>query len=103
MTAVQGALARRSEELERELTEAREQQTASAEILSAISGSPKDVQRVFDAVAKSAARLSAYDAAVLLVDGDVLRVVGHHGPMPTAGPLGKGTLPLTRAMVLGRA
>ena len=54
--------------------EALEQQTATAEILRGISSSPADIQPVFDAIARSAARLcGAPVAAVVLVDGDMLR------------------------------
>ena len=74
---------RTSEELERELAEAREQQAATAEILRVISSLPTDVQPVFDTIARSAARLcEALDVMVLRVDGDVLRLVAHYGPMP---------------------
>jgi signal transduction histidine kinase len=74
---------RTSEELERDLAEAREQQAATAEILRVISSSPTDVQPVFDTIARSAARLcEALDVMVLRVDGDVLRLVAHYGPMP---------------------
>ena len=69
------------ESLRRALTEALEQQTATAEILRVISSSPTDVQPVMDAVAASAARLcGATDAAVRRVHGDFLETVAVHGP-----------------------
>src|SRR6185295_1908082 len=65
-----------------QVTEALEQQTATSDILRVISNSPTDVQPVFDTVAASAARLcDAYDAAIHRLDGDVLRLVGHEGPI----------------------
>src|SRR5215470_16136394 len=84
------------EELRRELAEAREQQAATAEILRVISSSPMDLQRVFAEIATSAARLcDAYDAVIRQVDGELLRLVAHHGPIPTIPvlPLRRGTLP----------
>jgi signal transduction histidine kinase len=73
------------EELRRELAEAREQQAAAAEILRVISNSPMDLQGVFAEIAASAARLcDASDAVIRKVDGEVLRVVAHHGPIPRA-------------------
>src|SRR5262245_61703799 len=78
-----------------ELAEAREQQSATAEILRVISSSPSDLQHVFAEIAAGAARLcDAYDAAIRQVDGDRLRLVAHHGPIPPAGrmPLSRGVL-----------
>ena len=90
---------RLAEALERE-AEALEQQTATAEILRVISRSPTDVQPVFAAVLTSAARLcDAFDAVILQVDGDRLRIVAHEGPIPTT-PV--GALPL-RGTAAGRA
>src|SRR5262245_29774899 len=90
---------RRIQELTNELAEEREQRTATAEILRVISSSPTDPQRVFSVIAASAARLcDAYDALIRQVDGEVLRIVGHHGPIPAAG-----TLPLTRGLPPARA
>jgi signal transduction histidine kinase len=72
------------EERNRTITEALEQQTATAEILAVISSSPTDVQPVLDAVASSAARLcGAADALILRVEGELMRRVAHFGPMPS--------------------
>src|SRR4029077_12347547 len=79
----------------RELQESLEYQTATGEVLNVISRSPTDVQPVFDAIAKSAAKLcDAIDAVVLRVDGDSLRFVAHYGPMPVLDviPLDRGTV-----------
>jgi GAF domain-containing protein len=65
-----------------DLTESLEQQTASGEILSVISGSPTVVQPVLDVIVRTAVTLCAsYDAVILLRDGDDLRIAAHHGPM----------------------
>src|SRR5262249_14827229 len=68
-----------------------------AEILKVISGSPMDLQRVFAEIAMSAARVCAFDATIHQVDGDLLRVVAHLGPIPVAG-----TLPLSRGALTAR-
>src|SRR5262245_1993798 len=92
------ALKRELEAKSRELAEAREQQAATAGVLAAISSSPADLHRVFAEIAVSAARLcDAYDATIFQVDGDLLRLVAHHGSIPQ-----DNTLPLTREVVTGR-
>ncbi len=65
----------------RDLTEALEQQTASAEILRVIRSSPTDIEPVLDAVAQSATRLcEAYDATIVSRrESSALAV--HHGPI----------------------
>src|SRR5262245_40846356 len=96
-------LKRELEAKTRELAEAREQQSATAGILAAISSSPADLQRAFDEIAASAARLcDAYDATILKVDGNALRIVAHHGSIPPA-PAEQNVLPLIRGVLTGRA
>ena len=90
----------------RELADAREQQAATAEILAALSNLPSDPFRVFAEIAVSAARLcDARDATIFQVDGNVLRVVAHHGLIPQPIPQSPGmpSLPLVRGAFNGRA
>jgi len=73
------ALEQRNAELHesnRQVTEALEQQTATAEVLRVIASSPTQLQDVLNTLTVTAARLcGAEHAAVQVPDGDVLRVV----------------------------
>jgi signal transduction histidine kinase/putative methionine-R-sulfoxide reductase with GAF domain len=85
--------------LTRELAEAREQQTATSEILGAVARSSTDVQVVLDSVCQSAAQLcEAYDASIWRPDGDRLVLVSHHGPITQVE-----SVPLARGSVIGRS
>jgi signal transduction histidine kinase len=97
---------RLAESLEREkstgraLSEAREQQTATSEILQVIASSPTDVQPVLDALIESVGRLcEAADSFLLLVEGDQLRVAALH-PSVEGGVISN---PIQRGWVAGRA
>jgi signal transduction histidine kinase len=88
-------------DLEKRLAEAQEQYAATAQILHVISSSPTDLQPVLDAVAKSAAQLCAsYDASIFRLDGEILRLVAHHGPVDTPPSF---VMPAVRGLVGGRA
>ena len=78
-------LERKVDERTTELTEALEQQTATAEVLEVISSSPTDVQPVFDAIAERAAKLcDAKIAGVARFDGELVHLVAFHGASPEA-------------------
>jgi GAF domain-containing protein len=84
----------------RELEEALTYQTGSSKILSVIASSPTDVGPVLKAIVESACELcEAYDAIVLLKDGDDLRFNAHHGPIPIAVE----KWPINRNWAAGRA
>src|SRR5262249_51577640 len=93
-------------ELERALSEALDQQAATAEILGIISNSPTDAQPVFDAIAVNALRLcDARGAVVVRYDGALLRVVAHHNLSPEAVDRTKQRYPRVpdRGLPIGRA
>ena len=69
--------------LRRELDEAREQQTATAEVLKVISSSTFDLQTVFDRMAENAVRLcGAGHAYIFQFDGKLLRAVAAYNVGP---------------------
>jgi len=83
-----------------ELTVAREQQIATADVLKVIASSPGEVGSALQAVVESACKLcNAYDANVVLKIGDDLHYSAHHGPIPT----GREPRPLSREWVTGRS
>jgi signal transduction histidine kinase len=90
-------LKREVERLGGALTEALEQQTATAEILRVIASSPTDLQPVMAAVAENAARLcGANDAMILRVENNMLLPAAVFGRMPSV------SVPLSRRTPGGR-
>ena len=98
--ADQAVIAIENVRLFKELKESLEQQTATSEILGVIASSPTDIQPVLDTIAENAARVcGSYDAMIRLVQGDLLHVVAHHGPVPPAAL----DRPIDRTSANGRA
>src|SRR3984957_4111576 len=69
----------------RDLTEALEHQTATSEVLAAISRSPTEVQPVLDAIARSATELcGATSGGVDRFDGELIHLASHYNWSPEA-------------------
>jgi GAF domain-containing protein len=99
--ADQAVIAIENVRLFKELKESLEQQTATSEILGVIASSPTDIQPVLNTIAENAARVcGSYDAVIRLLDGNVLRLAAHYGPVepgfglerPLGGAVGKAVL-----------
>ena len=72
-------LFKESQQRNRDLTEALEQQTATSEILAVIASSPTDIQPVLDTVIANAVTLAgAKHGHIRQLDGEFLRLVAHY-------------------------
>jgi GAF domain-containing protein/two-component sensor histidine kinase len=88
--------------LARELAEAREQQTATSEVLGIISGSPGELGPVFGAILANAIRIcGARIGTLLLYDGSAMRVVAMHNVPRALAELRRDNpvIPLERSML----
>jgi two-component system, NtrC family, sensor kinase len=86
----------------KELTETLEHQTVTSDVLGIISRSPNELQPVFDGIVATAQRLcEAYDASIVLRDGERLKLKAHVGPIPMRAewPLGNRGLVASRSVM----
>src|SRR5262245_51208185 len=68
----------------RELAEAREQQTATSEVLQVISGSPGELAPVFETILANATRIcEAKFGSMYLSEGDAVRIAAMHNVPPS--------------------
>jgi class 3 adenylate cyclase/transcriptional regulator with GAF, ATPase, and Fis domain len=90
--------------LTRELAEAREQQSATSEVLQAISSSPGELETVFETMLANATHICKATFGVLyLFEGGAFRVVALHGPPAFVEARRRNPmLPLIPGTALGR-
>jgi GAF domain-containing protein len=100
--AAQAAIAIQNARLFSELKERLEEQTATGEVLRAISGSPTDLQPVMETLVETAARLTGSSHAVIQrLEGDLLRPLAGYGPGQIFAP--SVTFPAIATTVAGRS
>ncbi len=90
-----GASAAREGDFVRQLGESREQQAAAGEVLRLIHSFPADITPVFEGILRSAVRLArALGGAMVMRDGDLLRLACAHGTTPEWHDLAQRVYPL---------
>jgi class 3 adenylate cyclase len=79
--AAQAVIAIENARLLKELRESLDRQTATADILRVIAGTPEDSRRALDTIAETAGRMfNAANVNFRRIEGNVLRVIGAAGP-----------------------
>jgi GAF domain-containing protein/anti-sigma regulatory factor (Ser/Thr protein kinase) len=102
----QAVIAIENARLFNETKEALERQTATSDILNVIASSPTDTQPVFDAIARSAAKLcEGTNSGVFRLRDGIVHLAGHHNlsPEQLASAPKAFPAPLHRGFMAGRA